>query len=203
MVGQAHTVHVQVSLKSLCRVMPAHRRPRRSTPRGSPKPSRSVRTSHQPGRTSTPTPTTSLPSPTSAPLAASPSVSDLLSQSRLTSEEWYRSSRTTKAYAGYVKSGKAFLESWTDEATLAGEIQHTASGDPEEGPTFAGAFDDIGPRTPIALRLLTAYKCDHQGKGFSTAEGIRSAFKSYFERYVGSHPLVFFTSWPFCLLDDS
>ncbi|KAF7982023.1 hypothetical protein HWV62_30272 [Athelia sp. TMB] len=33
--------------------------------------------------------------------------------------------------------------------------------------------------------MLTAFKCDHEGKKFSTAEGIRSAFKSYFERVHG------------------
>src|SRR5262245_2003359 len=46
------------------------------------------------------------------------------------------------------------------------------------------AFDKISLRTLMALRLLTAYKCDHQGKGFSMAKGLRSAFKSYFEMYI-------------------
>ncbi|KAJ6486281.1 hypothetical protein DFH09DRAFT_1291609 [Mycena vulgaris] len=48
----------------------------------------------------------------------------------------------------------------------------------------ADAFDNIGAETPLALRALTAYKCEHLERGFATAEGLRSAFKDYFERRV-------------------
>jgi hypothetical protein len=106
----------------------------------------------------------------------------LLGQSQLTTDEWYKSPKTTKAYVGYVKSGKKFLESWAEDP--AGDVGGGNDSDPEDRSIFAGAFDEITSRTPIALRLLTAYKCDHQGHGFSTAEGLRSAFKLYFERYV-------------------
>jgi hypothetical protein len=126
---------------------------------------------------------TPLPGPAPMP-TAEPSVSDLLGKSRLTCDEWYRSPRTTKAYANYVKNGKVFLESWADEATLVTGDHGIASDDLEDMSAFAGAFDEINSRTPMALRLLMMYKCDHQGKGFSTAEGLRSAFKSYFEMYV-------------------
>ena len=170
-----------------CRLpsMPAHRRSRCAPAYGSPKavtPSRPAGTP-VPSFTPLPAPVTSLPNLTPSP-TVNPSVSDLLSQSRLTSEEWYRSPRTTKAYAGYVKSGKIFLDSWADEATFVAGGPDIVNDDSEDKLGFARAFDEISSRTPLALRLLTAYKCDHQGKGFSTAEGLRSAFKSYFERCV-------------------
>jgi hypothetical protein len=52
---------------------------------------------------------------------------------------------------------------------------------PEERSLFAGAFDSIGAQTPTALQLLMAYKCDHLGQQFEMAEGLRSAFKLYWE----------------------
>jgi hypothetical protein len=92
----------------------------------------------------------------------------------------------TKAYASYVQSGKAFLETWVEEecVNLDFRLKDMANSVQEERSIFQGAFDIIGSQTPVALRLLTAYKCDHQGKGFLTAEGIQSAFKLYFERCV-------------------
>jgi hypothetical protein len=44
------------------------------------------------------------------------------------------------------------------------------------------ALDSITEHTPTALRLIMAYKCEHLGRAFSTAEGLRSAFKHFFER---------------------
>jgi hypothetical protein len=83
-----------------------------------------------------------------------------------------------------VKSGKAFLKSWAEgEVSETGRLD-VSGDDPEDRATFSAAFDAIDSKTPIALRLLTAYKCDHQGKAFATADGLRSAFKSYFERYA-------------------
>jgi hypothetical protein len=106
-----------------------------------------------------------------------PSASTLLNHSQQTTEEWYKSVRTKKGYASYVKSGKKWLAEWVAEDRLDDEES--------EGfvqSSFAGAFDSITSQTPTALRLLTAYKCDHQGRAFATAEGLRSAFKHYFER---------------------
>jgi hypothetical protein len=47
---------------------------------------------------------------------------------------------------------------------------------PEERSTFLGAFDYIGPQMPVALHIFTAYKCDHEGKGFANAFGIQAVF---------------------------
>ena len=113
---------------------------------------------------------------------APPSPSALLSHSQLTTEEWYRSAKTTRAYASYVKSGKEFLKSWAEDGTGSQGGESDSLVDSDSRDTFVGAFDSITSRTPIALRLFLAYKCDHQQKGFSTAEGLRSAFKQYFER---------------------
>lgn len=109
-----------------------------------------------------------------------PTVASLDSSSRLTAEQWYRSKNTTKTYAAYVKAGKEWLASWAKEGreALEGEFQGDGVGVPELG----NALDTIGEHTPTALRMLTAFKCDHQEKKFSTAEGLRSSFKSYFER---------------------
>ncbi|KAJ7503635.1 hypothetical protein B0H11DRAFT_2222263 [Mycena galericulata] len=98
-----------------------------------------------------------------------PSASSLLNNSRQTTDEWYKSARTKKGYGNYVKSGKQWLVDWTAEGRLDDEIS-------------ANAFDTITAETPLALRALTAYKCEHLERGFSSAEGLRSAFKDYFER---------------------
>lgn len=106
------------------------------------------------------------------------SANELLQSSRLTTDEWYKATRTTKTYANYVKAGKKWLEDWVTESRDDG---NTTGNDREERMAFRGAFDVIGANTPTALRLYTAYKCEHQGLGFPTADGIRSAFKQYFE----------------------
>ena len=133
--------------------------------------------------------TFSLPSPSPSPKKSHsrrkkpaeptsvPSVAQLLDQSRQTTDEWYRSERTKKGYANYVKSGKQWLAGWAAE--------DQADDNSEEGNSrvhLAQAFDTISEHTPVALRLLTAFKCEHQGCTFATAEGLRSAFKDYFER---------------------
>jgi hypothetical protein len=80
-----------------------------------------------------------------------------------------------------VKSGKAFLQSWASSRQSDLDDAEPPGSDLEERSAFACAFDTIDDKTPTALRLLLAYKCDYEGKGFATAEGVRSAFKSYFE----------------------
>ncbi|KAK7016515.1 hypothetical protein R3P38DRAFT_2785719 [Favolaschia claudopus] len=104
--------------------------------------------------------------------AAQPSSTSLLEHSQQTTDEWYKAARTKTGYANYVKSGKKWLEEWTSEGRLDEEIG-------------ADAFDVIAEHTPLALRALTAYKCEHLERGFSSAEGLRSAFKDYFERVCG------------------
>lgn len=114
-------------------------------------------------------------------------AASLDSASRMTAEQWYRSANTTKAYAGYVKGGKKFLDDWTREGRETAPGEESQQDDmeiPEERSAFRNAFDCIGEHTPTALRMLTTFKCDHEGKKFATAEGLRSAFKAYFERSV-------------------
>ncbi|KAJ7128266.1 hypothetical protein C8R46DRAFT_1237037 [Mycena filopes] len=101
-----------------------------------------------------------------------PSASSLLNNSQQTTDDWYKSPRTKKGYASYVKSGKGWLTDWTAEDRLDDEIS-------------CDAFDVITAQTPLALRALTAYKCEHLERGFASAEGLRSAFKDYFERVCG------------------
>lgn len=125
----------------------------------------------------------------------------------MTTEQWFKAKRTTNAYAGYVKAGKKWLEDWvkvgeglrTDvlDAVQSGDadqnvVEETAaaveSGDSNVGvgvrPAYAGALDVIGEHTPTVLLLLTTFKCEREGCKFNTAEGIRSAFKDYFEQCV-------------------
>ncbi|KAJ7629320.1 hypothetical protein B0H17DRAFT_1218238 [Mycena rosella] len=104
-----------------------------------------------------------------APASNVPPVSSLLNDSQQTTDEWYKSSRTKKGYTIYVKSGKKWLVGWTAKGRLDDEIS-------------ADTFDNITAETPLALRALTVYKCEHLERGFASAEGLRSAFKDYFER---------------------
>ncbi|KAJ7247425.1 hypothetical protein B0H12DRAFT_1072938 [Mycena haematopus] len=111
--------------------------------------------------------------PASNDVSELPSAASLLSNSQQTTDDWYKSPRTKKkGYANYVKSGKTWLVDWTAEDRLGDEIS-------------TDAFDKITAKTPLALRALVAYKCEHLKCGFSSAEGIRSAFKDYFERVRG------------------
>ncbi|KAF8825648.1 hypothetical protein HHX47_DHR6000236 [Lentinula edodes] len=112
--------------------------------------------------------------------SGNPSASRLLDHSRQTTDDWYKSLNTKKGYAGYVKSGKKWILEWAGKARTDLDGQSATD---TEGLTYG--FESISKYTPMALRLLTAYKCDHQGNKFSTAEGIRSAFKDYFERVLG------------------
>jgi hypothetical protein len=78
-----------------------------------------------------------------------------------------------------VKSGKDWLAGWA--------AKDRADDTLEEGNSridLAQAFNTISEQTPVALRLLIAFKCEHQGCTYATAEGLRSAFKDYFERSV-------------------
>ncbi|KAF7354486.1 hypothetical protein MVEN_01137900 [Mycena venus] len=101
-----------------------------------------------------------------------PSTLSLLENSRQTTDEWLKSKRTKKGYGNYVKGGKKWLVEWTAEGRLDDEISEDA-------------FDVMSEQTPLALRALTAYKCEHLARRFASAEGIRSAFKDYFERVCG------------------
>ncbi|KAJ3759479.1 hypothetical protein EV360DRAFT_69470 [Lentinula raphanica] len=114
--------------------------------------------------------------------SGNPTASQLLLHSHQTTEDWYKSSNTKKGYAGYVKSGKKWILEWAANTEMDSEDSGQSAADTEG---LAHGFDSISKYTPMALRLLTAYKCDHQGNKFSTAEGIRSAFKDYFERVLG------------------
>lgn len=110
-----------------------------------------------------------------------PSAAALFDSSRMTTEQWYRSKNTTRAYAGYVKAGKVWLDEWAKEPRDDEESQLRTSM-PEERSIFLKAFDSIGEHTPSALHMLTVFKCDHLGLKFATAEGLRSSFKSYFQQ---------------------
>ncbi|KAG6847913.1 hypothetical protein H0H93_004984 [Arthromyces matolae] len=120
--------------------------------------------------------------PSSREHSVEPTAASLLSQSKQTTDDWYKSARTKKGYATYVKSGKKLLADWSCE-DIPDSNPNTMEHMDRTG--LADAFDSISENTPIALRLLVAYKCEHLGRGFATAEGIRSAFKDYFERVHG------------------
>ncbi|KDQ28742.1 hypothetical protein PLEOSDRAFT_1102782 [Pleurotus ostreatus PC15] len=133
-----------------------------------------------------PTPVTPSSKITKEP--ALPTVEQLLGQSKVTTDQWYRSKSTREGYANYVKAGILWLENWVKDAASAEKDDNTTNeiSEDTQAPDVAlkGAFEVIKEETPLALRLFITYKCDHQGRGFSTAEGTRSAFKDYFERQV-------------------
>jgi hypothetical protein len=111
-----------------------------------------------------------------------PTAAQLLSQSQQTMDEWYKSVWTKKGYTNYVKSGKEWLVEWAKKPELAGRTEDNFEVDDDLEMNLVKAFDSITEQTPVALRMLISYKCDHQGRGFAMAEGICSAFKHYFER---------------------
>ena len=67
------------------------------------------------------------------------------------------------------------------ETRTCGRMEDNLEVDDDLEMNLAKAFDSITEQTPVALQMLISYKCDHQGQGFATAEGIQSAFKHYFE----------------------
>ena len=101
-----------------------------------------------------------------------PTTAQLLSQSQQTTDEWYKSVWTKKGYANYVKSGKEWLVEWAKKPELAGRMEDNLEVDHDLEMNLAKAFDSITEQTPVALRMLISYKCDHQGRGFAMAEGI-------------------------------
>ncbi|KZP19652.1 hypothetical protein FIBSPDRAFT_955310 [Athelia psychrophila] len=116
-----------------------------------------------------------------AAAAPRPTAAALDTSSLLTAEQWFHSKNTTRTYANYVKAGKKFLARWADVGRETVEEETQGGSLPE----YTNAFDIIGEHTPIALQMLTAFKCDYEEKRFATAEGLCSSFKSYFERVHG------------------
>ncbi|KAK6971857.1 hypothetical protein R3P38DRAFT_2813325 [Favolaschia claudopus] len=117
----------------------------------------------------------------SAAAAAQLSSTSLLKHSQQTTDEWYKAARNKERLCKLRQKRKKWLEEWTSEGRLDDEIS-------------ADAFDVIGEHTPSALRALNAYKCEHLERSFASAEGIRFAFKDYFERVCGCR--VIFGSIP-------
>lgn len=138
--------------------------------------------------TATPTldPATLMRSPrkTKGAVAPAPSAAVLLGQSLQTTDQWYRATRTLNGYASYVKAAKTWLREWIEQGNLTEEVEGETLEGANERRRFANAFDSITAETALVLRLYTTFKCDVANLGYATAEGIRSAFKSYFERQV-------------------
>ncbi|KAF9207016.1 hypothetical protein BGZ49_001352 [Haplosporangium sp. Z 27] len=104
--------------------------------------------------------TSSLPSPS----PALPSIQSELDTTKSTEDHRY-SKKTRGNYNGHIERGKKYAS--------------------EFGPDMAGAFDSISRITPVVLRAFVSNKCNENGYSYKTAEGIRSAFKKYFEETFG------------------
>src|SRR5215510_10092656 len=106
-----------------------------------------------------------------------PSTSWLLSQSLQTMDDWYKSVWKKKGYANYIKNGKKLLEEWMVEGRKHAEGGLVASrldSDPDADRSELGqAFDKINKHMLTALHLVMAYKCEHLGQAFATAEGLQ------------------------------
>lgn len=105
-------------------------------------------------------------------------------RSQQTIDNWYRSKNTTKAYAGYVRAGFKWVEAFTDATRFDLDGSQATLMDPEQRMKLRGALETPGEWSPMALRAFIASKCDYDTKKYSTAEGIRAAFKNYWEQYV-------------------
>lgn len=132
---------------------------------------------------SSPLPPSSDRSQSSPPAPAMSKKARLLSQSKETTEQWYKSKRTLKGYAGYVKAGRGWLVDAFPEEEQEGDEDGRLL-DEDENAEMRTGFDVLSESTPLALRLFTTYKTEVDNCKFKTAEGIRSAFKDYFARCV-------------------
>lgn len=121
-------------------------------------------------------------SKSSASPASSQGTSALLGTSQDVTNNWYRKPKTTRGYKGYVENGKKWLENFTSQDRQ--DLGDGTSSQDVNLSDLCDAFTKISAATPIALRLFSASKCETEGCGFRTAEGIRSAFKAHFERCV-------------------
>lgn len=85
--------------------------------------------------------------------------------------EHYLRPKTVSAYSSYMKQIRRF---WEDHLN-----QHKSHSDED-----ANALKTLNSSTPKVLRYFIIKKCRNEGKGFSTAEGARSAFKEFSIEYV-------------------
>ncbi|KAF8325729.1 hypothetical protein F5887DRAFT_1085236 [Amanita rubescens] len=103
---------------------------------------------------------------------ATPSVTQLLDQTRETTDEWYRFKRTKNGYANYVKNGKQWLGEWATE--------DRTDDDSEEGSMrvhLAQAFNTIrflGVKATSGDIILI----QRPGKGIQSSS---PDFKTYYE----------------------
>lgn len=89
-----------------------------------------------------------------------------------TIRQYYRKGKTTVSYANHIKLAKK----WLHDAVTAGHVDSS----------MADGFTVLSDRTAEALLLYTAHKCSSEGQSlsYSTAEGIRYAFREYWIKYV-------------------
>ncbi|KAF9999980.1 hypothetical protein BGZ80_000629, partial [Entomortierella chlamydospora] len=91
-----------------------------------------------------------------------------LNAAKATETQTHRyAAKTRENYNGHIERGKKY-------AAMS-------------GPDMAGAFDSLTIMTPVVLRAFVSHKCNENGFTYKTAEGIRSAFKRYFEETFQCH----------------
>ncbi|KAI0060282.1 hypothetical protein BV25DRAFT_1917898 [Artomyces pyxidatus] len=117
---------------------------------------------------------------------STPSAS-LLSLAQNTTNNFHRQPRTLHQYNHYVGSGKAWLQEFVSisEPVMQQEDGEAVAGGVLDRKTLSGAFETLTDRTAIALRMFVSQKCEREGRGYSTAEAVRAAFKYHFEREMG------------------
>ena len=98
----------------------------------------------------------------------------------------HRKARTTqKVYHNYVLQGRAFLEGLAQGHQVPAGVPPEAavSSDADQDPLLTAAFDAApNCRSPEALVLFLIFKCDTNNLSMSTADGIYSAFKDYWDQ---------------------
>jgi len=103
-------------------------------------------------------------------------------------QKYQRAENTSKAYAGHVARGQKWLASHFasethDDAPGRQPSQATNGGEEVyKDPAFRDAFASVLNRcSDKALSLYLSWKGFQEGRGQSTVEGIRAAFKSYWD----------------------
>jgi hypothetical protein len=114
-----------------------------------------------------------------ADAARQPGFQGLLQIKATNEKEYGQPKRTRKAYEGYIKSGKAFL----NELVMNRRQDDKTMEDRQETDGLEQAFSLDRPNrySAMALELFLTQKCLHKGLGASTAVGIHAAWTAYWD----------------------
>jgi hypothetical protein len=97
-------------------------------------------------------------------------------------QDYCKSSRTRKAYAGHISRGKAFLAELVAERQREKKAGVASANDEIDTDVLAKAFNNPPNAHSVdALELFLSQKCFKEGCSHSTAEAIHAAFADHWD----------------------